>query len=244
MKSNIIFIPIPEYLRDYINKRDDLIINPDIPIPIEAGFEGEHISLENLSVNMIISGMLRVLETREVEQEWLDYYSRFVIAMRPDILAKLKEISDRGLDDEYFIKAHQLIQEGRTEEGLTFIRDFLERFPLVWNGWFILGWALRLLGRYGDAEAAFNKAIELGGENCDTLNELAICLMEKGDTEGARRKLEAALYYDTENVKIISNLGMLAAKSGDKEKAAAFFRTVLEIDSNDPVAKKYLGNGE
>jgi Flp pilus assembly protein TadD len=65
--------------------------------------------------------------------------------------------------------------------------------------------------------------------------------METGDTAGARRELERALTNDPENVKIISNLGVLALKNNEKEKAAAFFRTVLEIDSSDPVAKSYLG---
>jgi Flp pilus assembly protein TadD len=116
----------------------------------------------------------------------------------------------------------------------------MERRPLVWNGWFILGWALRLLGRWSDGAAAFRKAIDLGGGNSDTRNELAICLMETGDIPGARRELEAALTEDPENVKIISNLGVLALKNGDREKAAAFFRTVLELDSDDPVAREFL----
>jgi Flp pilus assembly protein TadD len=110
----------------------------------------------------------------------------------------------------------------------------------VWNGWFVLGWALRLLDRWADGEAAFKKTIELGGDNSDTRNELAICLMEMGDIAAAGRELEAALKKEPENTKIISNLGVLALKTGDKEKAAAFFRTVLELDSGDPVAKKFL----
>jgi Flp pilus assembly protein TadD len=120
------------------------------------------------------------------------------------------------------------------------IRDFIEKYPSVWNGWFILGWALRRLGRWEDGAAAFTKAVELDGSVSDIRNELAICLMECGDLQGARRELEAALRLDPENIKIISNLGVLAVKSGNAVEAAAFFRAVHELDPEDEIANKYL----
>ncbi|MDR0557533.1 MAG: tetratricopeptide repeat protein [Treponema sp.] len=64
--------------------------------------------------------------------------------------------------------------------------------------------------------------------------------MEKGDLKGARKELEAALHAEPENVKIISNLGVLALKMGDETQAAGFFRAVLEIDPNDAIAKAAL----
>jgi Tfp pilus assembly protein PilF len=64
--------------------------------------------------------------------------------------------------------------------------------------------------------------------------------MELGELDKARKELEAALHDDPENVKIISNLGVLALKCGKKDEAAAFFRTVLELNPHDPLAVKYL----
>jgi tetratricopeptide (TPR) repeat protein len=243
MKSRVIFIPVPENLRELLagGALFDFPVNPDIPFPLEITENREKETLENLSADSIIYGMLRVIKEGKVDQEWLDYYTNLVLYLRPDILSKIKEIKDNGLDDESFINAHNLIQKGKTEEGLACIYNFIEKYPKVWNGWFVLGWALRLLGRWEDGKAALEKTIELGGGNSDTWNELAICLMETGDTAGAKRELEAALANDPENVKIISNLGVLALKNNEKEKAAAFFRTVLEIDGSDPVAKSYLG---
>jgi Flp pilus assembly protein TadD len=69
---------------------------------------------------------------------------------------------------------------------------------------------------------------------------MAICLMDLGDFSGAGKELEAALRKDPENVKIISNLGVLAGKAGDRQKAAAFFRTVLELAPDDPIARAWL----
>ena len=152
----------------------------------------------------------------------------------------IKEINNQGLDDTHYREACDCIDRGDDEEGLKKIRVFIEKHPMVWNGWFILGWALRKLGRYQDGLDAFNKATELGGTSSDVTNEAAICLMELGDLKGARKKLVEALHEEPENTKIISNLGVLAMKTGNKEEAAAFFRTVLELDPDDPLAKHFL----
>ncbi|MCL2601018.1 MAG: tetratricopeptide repeat protein, partial [Treponema sp.] len=149
----------------------------------------------------------------------------------------IKEIDASGLEDESFREAYMLVREGKEEAGMQSIRGFIERQPDVWNGWFVLGWALRRLGRWSDAAAAFGRAMELGGGNSDTRNELAICLMETGDLKGARHQLESALHDDCENVKIISNLGVLALKAGNESEATAFFRTVLDLDPDDQVAE-------
>jgi tetratricopeptide (TPR) repeat protein len=152
----------------------------------------------------------------------------------------LREITEQGLDDAMFREAYECIRRGDEEQGLLLIRDFLERHSDVRNGWFLLGWALRRLGRWEDGAASFRKAMELGGDDGNTRNELAICLMELGDYRAARKELEAALWEEPENVKIISNLGVLAMKQGEDDEAAGFFRTVLDLEPEDPVAREYL----
>jgi len=239
MKSRVIFLPVPDLPINM--ETDGFYIDPDIPIPIEIYDEDtdNRFPTENISIESILSAMLRVIEEGGARREWIDYYSGFVLFLRPDLPSKLKEAKNVYSDEDY-LKALKLAEDGKAEEALSRIRNFIERHPLVYKGWFILGWALRLLGRWQDAQAALKKAIELGGDNCDTRNELAICLMETGDTAGAKKELETSLAKDPENVKIISNLAILALKIGDSERAAAFFRTILELDPNDPVAKQYL----
>ena len=152
----------------------------------------------------------------------------------------IREINSQGLDDNSFREAYDCINQGKDEEGLSKIRDFIESHPKVWNGWFVLGWALRKLGRFADGLEALEKAVEMGGVSSDIQNEKAICLMETGDLDSARKELSAALREEPENIKIISNLGVLALKAGKEDEAAAFFRTVLELDPSDPLAKHYL----
>jgi len=361
--NRIILLSVPEDLRGKIDSvsGDNFSIDPDIPIPVEIPEGRENLPIEDLSWEMIISGMLRVIATGAETAERIGYYRRFVLAVKPsffeefteaailkarngdfdlsleilDVLRGLfpgspsvllnralvleekasalelkghaqaravfaeaesaftealalnppfpdayfsagffhlgrnnfckarelftlyagftddktkrnrakkiiRDIEENGLDDENLREAYTCIMQGNEEAGMRRVRVFIERHPAVWNGWFVLGWALRRTGRWEDGAAAFGKAIELGGGGSDTRNELAICLMETGDLKGARRELETALHKDPENVKIISNLGVLALKSGAADEAAAFFRTVLELDPDDAIAGNYF----
>jgi Flp pilus assembly protein TadD len=164
----------------------------------------------------------------------------------------VKEIESRDLDDDLFKTAYDFIQMGEEEKALEQIRLFMEHHPKVWNAWFLLGWALRRLERWEDARQAFVQAFDLGKAAdsgfeegfVDLCNELSICLMELGDMAQSRTWLYAALEQDPENTKVICNLGALALREGKKDEAAGFFRTALEIDPNDRMAKEMLGQTE
>lgn len=155
----------------------------------------------------------------------------------------LADIKNRNMDDDHFKAAHDLIANGEEEKGMEELRLFLQKNPTVWNAWFMLGWALRRLGRYDEARQAFEKSLTCeGGGNADTYNELAICCMEAQDFTSARVQLLKALALAPESTKIISNLGCLAQKEGKPAEAASYFQTVLEIDPNDKIAKAALQN--
>ena len=155
---------------------------------------------------------------------------------------QITKIKNRNLENEHFHNAYDLITRGEEEKGIDEIRRFLQENPAVWNAWFMLGWGLRRLGRFGDAKKAFEKARECegGDENADTLNELAICQMETGELDEARNTLVEALEMDPDSTKIISNLGFLSLKCGNEAEARKFFMTVLEIDPEDSIAKAEL----
>ena len=156
------------------------------------------------------------------------------------------KIANRNLENEHFKRAHELIEQGREQEGIEEIRKFLVDNPAVWNAWFLLGWGLRRLGRFADAKAAFLKAQECegGDENADTLNELAICQMETGEIGVAKRTLQEALQLDGDNTKIIANLACLCQKMGNVDEAVRYFRVVLELDPKDKIAQDQLARLE
>lgn len=151
-----------------------------------------------------------------------------------------KEIQVMNLNDSLFQEAYSLVHEGNEQEGLKKIREFLEKNKDVWNAWFLLGWGERKLGHYDVARDAFLTALNKGKPNADLLNELAICEMELLNLKESNKYLDKALIMDPENMKIVSNMGILAVKTGKIEEAKSYFKTALEIEPNDPVALQYL----
>jgi tetratricopeptide (TPR) repeat protein len=161
---------------------------------------------------------------------------------------RAREIVDKlrrqGFLDELFKEAYDLIRLEKEEEGIAKARQFIERNPRVWNGWFLVGWAERRLGRWEEGRKAFEKALELGADGPDPRNELALCLIELGRLDEARASLEQALREEPENTKIITNLGVLALKRGRTAEAEGFFRTALELEPEDAAAARWLANIE
>jgi len=364
-KVPVIFLPVPNSLKKSLNFFE---LDPSIQIPVELSPNEDSLDPNTLSWEAIISGMLRIISAPneyDIPPEWVDYYKRFVLTVKPEIyheftgasIVKAKngefdmaleisaileglfpgspgvllnkalilekkavtqeeniealeayetalslepvlpdtffnagfffmrlgeykrakdcfsryvsmgeesdnpagirsefpaelpaeklnqakkiiaDINSQGLDDSNFTEAYNLINNGHDEKGLSKIRDFLQKNPKAWNGWFVLGWALRKLRRYSDSLESLKKAEELGGSSSDLKNEIAICFMELGDFKQAQKELEHALREEPENIKIISNLGVLAMKTGDRAKAESYFRFVLELDPEDALAK-------
>lgn len=157
----------------------------------------------------------------------------------------VNKINNENMDNDAFSQAYKLIQSGQEEKGLEKIRKFIESNPKVWNAWFLLGWGLRKLGRYQDALVAFNKALELGGNtNSDTFNEIAICNLEQNNIKEAKEALLKAFKISPEDPKIISNLGYVCLKEGNKAEAQKYFTTVLEYEPNDKIAASELAKLE
>jgi tetratricopeptide (TPR) repeat protein len=154
-----------------------------------------------------------------------------------EILEKLRK---QGYLDNLFKEAFDFINLGEEEKGLVKAREFIEQHPGVWNGWFLVGWANRRLGRWEEGRVAFEKALSLGADGVDPLNELSICLLELGLVPEARRALERALRVEPENVKVIVNLGAIAVRQDRLREAAGFFRAALDLDPEDPAAKTWL----
>lgn len=154
-------------------------------------------------------------------------------------------IKNQNMDDARFKAAYDLISNGEEEKGLAQIRMFLQNNPQVWNAWFMLGWGLRRLGRFEDGIQAFSKALEYGGDtNSDTYNEMAICHLETGNYEEAKKALLKALAIEPESTKIISNLGYVALREGNIADAQKYFTTVLEFDPDDKIAQTELAKLE
>lgn len=157
----------------------------------------------------------------------------------------VNNISNQNMDDEAFKAAYEYISRGEEEKGLEEIRVFLSKNPKVWNAWFLLGWGLRRLERYDDAEQAFNEALKYGGNvQSDTYNELSLCYIQQKKFKEAKVALMKAYELEPESTKIISNLGYLSLAEGKVQEARNYFTTVLEFDPKDRIAAAELAKLE
>ncbi|MBQ5780606.1 MAG: tetratricopeptide repeat protein [Spirochaetaceae bacterium] len=152
----------------------------------------------------------------------------------------LQKISTSNLDDALFQGAYEAVRDGDIDGGIEKVRLFLAKNSKSPNGWFLLGWALRSDGKFPDALNAFKKSRELGLENSEIFNEMAICHMELGGLDEAEKLLCKALEMDGENSKIISNLGFLALRRNDEATARKYFLSVLEFSPEDKIALSAL----
>lgn len=176
----------------------------------------------------------------------LDQLEAYVLAAPENDpkVSEVKQLMDKldqqtSLDDK-FKEAYTLISSGKEDKGIDKINQFLEHNPSIWNAWFLLGWAYRRKGQFQAGADAFKRAIQEGSTSTDTLNELSICLIELKEYKQAGAFLSQAFRQEPENIKIISNLGILALKEGKPDDALAFFQNVLEIAPDDPIAKQYI----
>ena len=97
MKTRIVFLPVPESFKQQFNSEAGAAfpINPEIPIPVEIDEgAGSETILAGLSMEKIVRAMLRVIEEKQADQKWIDYYSGFVLFLRPDILEICQEEKD------------------------------------------------------------------------------------------------------------------------------------------------------
>ena len=157
----------------------------------------------------------------------------------------VNNISNDNMNDEAFKNAYKLISSGQEEKGLEEIRKFLSTNQKVWNAWFLLGWGLRRICHFDQAEQAFLQALNCGGEkSSDCYNELAICQMEQKKLKEAKTSLIKALELSPEDTKVISNLGYLCLKEGNRAEAQKYFTTVLVIDPHDMIAASELAKLE
>ncbi|MCM2314011.1 MAG: tetratricopeptide repeat protein [Thermoanaerobaculia bacterium] len=124
----------------------------------------------------------------------------------------------------------------RFAEAESMSRRLIEIDPAGHLGWQLLGDALLELGRYAEAPAAFEKAVELGGVTSESETRLARVAILRGDRATARRRLQSAkaLAAAARASEITAwcewQLGELAFGSGDWRTAGKHYDAALAIN--------------
>lgn len=104
--EHLIYISLPEAMQKEIG---GFQLRPDIMLPVETGSDEEDWDIANLSWEMIVTGMLKVL-AYDQDNENGGYFRQFVLAVKPGILEELTQTAilkaqnnDWDLAEELFL---------------------------------------------------------------------------------------------------------------------------------------------
>jgi cytochrome c-type biogenesis protein CcmH len=111
------------------------------------------------------------------------------------------------------------------------VEAHLERDPNDARGYEVLAPVYLRLGRFADAVSARRKLLVLSGETSDRQSDLGEALTAASNgivTDEAKSAFERAVALDANALKAQFFLGLAAEQDGDKPKAAAIWRGMLE----------------
>jgi len=155
---------------------------------------------------------------------------------------KALELAPDDYRGPYFLGYLYVCTEGKEEEGLALYRRAMELGPEEQAVRTEYGHILLNLGRLGEAEEAFQKALEAGGENAYPLICLAYVEQQKETPEAARARdyyarglarLEEDGYAPGNFNFAYFNLASLAAEAGDVDQALECVNALWHIDLID-----------
>lgn len=117
--KGIVFITLP---KDFNQKLGDFTINPEIPIPIQLPEDHSELRKEDVSVERIIAGMLKIIAW-EPDHEHFKYYRDFVLSSQPESVDQLNiaAIAKEKKEDYEFSEELFLIVNHLSPQPSTFI---------------------------------------------------------------------------------------------------------------------------
>lgn len=198
----------------------------------------------------IVATLLTTAELKTEQGEFTFAESLFLslCALEPDkkihrdnlkLFYRKKE--DRLLrDDVNYSRALAFIREKKADKAESSILLFLNKNPESSNGWFLLGWSLRLQEKWEEALDAFDRVRSLGDPTKEVFNEMALCYSELEQLERAADSLRKALGDGGDDPMILSNLAMVYLRMNDLSRAEDTMLILREIDPDDPLVQQFF----
>jgi superkiller protein 3 len=142
--------------------------------------------------------------------------------------------------DAHFALGFFCESENRLEEALGHLREGLK--ITEWQpAQTMLGEVLRRLGDTQGAEKAFERALELDGDDDEAMYGLAL-VWRYTDAGKATNLLRKAIKLNPSNARSHAELGHMLLQQGDFAQAEATLRTAVALDGQDAWAHDYLGH--
>ncbi|MBI5363380.1 MAG: tetratricopeptide repeat protein [Planctomycetes bacterium] len=114
------------------------------------------------------------------------------------------------------------------DSAIKLLVMIVERYPNEETGHTTLGVALQHLGRFDEAEKAFQKAIAINPLFVETWHSLGIVRLKRGDVAGAAQAFDQALALRPEHLDTMVWLARAEAENGHAERALALLQHAVE----------------
>lgn len=114
------------------------------------------------------------------------------------------------------------------EAAIQVLKNIVERYPKEETGHTTLGVALQRLGRFDEAELAFQKAIAINPKFVETWHSLGIVRLKRGDVAGAVQAFDKALLLRPEHLDTLVWLARAEAENGHAERALVLLQHAME----------------
>jgi len=115
-------------------------------------------------------------------------------------------------------------------EMLAALEERVATNPSDLEGHRLLGLALGRVGREAEAVSHVDEAARLGGDDPDALLRIGMAYSAISAIDKAQIAYERLLKLSPNNPKALNNLGNVAIRRGDQEKAIAYYRQAVEAD--------------
>jgi tetratricopeptide (TPR) repeat protein len=137
--------------------------------------------------------------------------------------------------------ADALLQTGRCADAAEAYRDILARDPMNADVWYNLGYALKALGRFEEALAAYQGALKAGVTDPQEvrLNCAVIYSDHLRNDQLAEHELREALAIAPDYIPAWLNLGNLHEEQGNRPEAAACYERVLRAGDGADQPRRY-----
>ncbi|MGB7971215.1 MAG: tetratricopeptide repeat protein, partial [Candidatus Deferrimicrobiaceae bacterium] len=149
-----------------------------------------------------------------------------------------------GTDPEWLAKYNVAVQAQRQGDWETSARLFQEAIssnPALIEGWNGLGISLGELGKYGEAEDAFRKALALDPEYPAALVNAGLLRMREGRIEEAAGMFERAVVIEPRWSAARVNLAIAQTRQGRDRDAETTLLAARRIFPDDPDVLYHLG---
>jgi tetratricopeptide (TPR) repeat protein len=139
---------------------------------------------------------------------------------------------DRGKD---------LLNQGKTNEGIAVLRQFVETNPKSVDAWMLLGEAYLKVSNLDSAKLAGEKVISLDETNVGGYLLAADVARRQKDLTGAYNALKSGLAEKKNDLRLLTQLGFVLLEADSVDQAIVALSRAKEVDPNSALIYQGLG---